>query len=118
MIDYEILQDIITDHELCKTQENELAKAVELLKADRLIELPCAVGDTVYEVQEIRKRIQEYTVISVHYSHCSILFGWELKDGKGIYSNLNGFEESAIGKTIFLTPEAAEARLAEMEGAE
>ena len=41
MIDYEILQDIITDHELCKTQENELAKVVELLKADRLIELPC-----------------------------------------------------------------------------
>lgn len=40
MIDYEILQDIITDHELCKTQENELAKVVELLKSDKLIELP------------------------------------------------------------------------------
>ena len=39
MIDYEILQDIITDHELCKVQENELTKVVELLKADRLIEV-------------------------------------------------------------------------------
>lgn len=51
MIDYEILQDIITDHELCKTQENELAKVVELLKSDRLIVLPCKVGcsqGTVY----------------------------------------------------------------------
>jgi hypothetical protein len=40
MIDYEILQDIITDHELCKVQENELAKVVELLKVGRLIKLP------------------------------------------------------------------------------
>lgn len=83
----------------------------DLKEQGKLIELPCAVGDTVYEVQEIRKRIQEYTVISVHNSHCSTLFGWELKDGKGVYSNLNGFEKSAIGKTVFLTREEAEAAL-------
>lgn len=103
---------------LTNAEAEKWDKWKDLEKQGRLIELPCAVGDTVYEVQEIRKKIQEYTVISVHYSHCSILFGWELKDGKGIYSNLNGFEESAIGKTVFLTTEAAEAKLAEMEGAE
>ena len=88
----------------------------DLEEQGRLIELPCAVGDTVYEVQEIRKRIQEYTVISIHYSHSSILIGWEIKDGNGIYSNLNGFEASAIGKTVFLTKEEAEAKLIELRG--
>ena len=62
MIDYEILQDIITDHKLCKTQENELEKVVELLKADRLIELPCKVGDTVWIVRE---NIHEATICRI-----------------------------------------------------
>ena len=88
----------------------------DLAEQGRLIELPCAVGDIVYEVQEIRKRIQEYTVISIHYSYSSILIGWEIKDGNGIYSNLNGFEASAIGKTVFLTKEEAEAKLKELRG--
>ena len=33
--------------------------------------------------------------------------GWELVDG--IYSNVRGFEVSALGKTVFLTREEAEA---------
>ena len=94
----------------------ELKHYKQLEETGRLIELPCAVGDTVYEVQEIRKRIQEYTVISIHYSHSSILIGWEIKDGNGIYSNLNGFEASAIGKTVFLTKEEAEEQLKELRG--
>ena len=94
----------------------KLAHYEDLAEQGRLIELPCAVGDTVYEVQEIRKRIQEYTVISIHYSHSSILIGWEIKDGNGIYSNLNGFEASAIGKTVFLTKEEAETKLKELRG--
>ena len=96
----------------------KLAHYEDLEEQGRLIILPCAVGDTVYEVQEIRKRIQEYTVISIHYSHSSILIGWEIKDGNGIYSNLNGFEASAIGKTVFLTKEEAEEKLKERGGQE
>ena len=80
-----------------------------------LLRLPCKVGDTVYEVQQLRKRIQQYTIISIHISHSRILFGWEVKDGKGIYSNLNGFCDYAIGKTIFLTQKEAEQKLKEME---
>ena len=37
-------------------------------------------------------------------------------DGNGIYSNLNGFEASAIGKTVFLTKEEAEEKLKERGG--
>ena len=80
-----------------------------------LLKLPCKVGDTVYEVQEIRKRIQSYTIISIHISNCSILFGWELKDEKGIYGNVNGFCDYAIGKTVFLTQAEAKAALKGME---
>ena len=80
-----------------------------------LLRMPCKVGDTVYEVQKIRKRIQEYSVISVHISPCSVLIGWEIKkETGGIYSNLNGFCDYALGKTVFLTREEAEKALAEM----
>ena len=78
----------------------ELAQAYQLL------------GNTVYEPNK-RGVISTYKVISVHFSGCSILVGWDLLDG--IYSNLNGFEISALGKTVFLTREAAEAALEEME---
>lgn len=104
------------EHEQLAIWLAELKRYKDLEEQHRLIELPCAVGDTVYEVQEIRKRIQEYTIISIHFSHSSILIGWEINDGKGIYSNLNGFEVSAIGKTVFLTKEEAEAKLKELRG--
>lgn len=78
----------------------------ELVQAYRLL------GNTVYEPNK-RGVISTYKVISVHFSGCSILVGWDLLDG--IYSNLNGFEISALGKTVFLTREAAEAALKERE---
>ncbi len=87
----------------------------DLEEQGKLMKLNCAVGDTVYEVQGLRGRIQPYTIISVHVSKCGNLYGWELKDGKGIYGNLNGFSEYALGKSVFLTLKEAEAKLAEME---
>ncbi|MDE7285523.1 MAG: hypothetical protein K2N55_01590, partial [Lachnospiraceae bacterium] len=65
----------------------------DLEEQNKLLKLPCAVGDTVYEVQELRKRIQPYIVIAVHVSNCGNLYRWELEDGKGVYSNVNGFSE-------------------------
>lgn len=79
----------------------------ELTQAYRLL------GNTVYEPNK-RGFVSTYKVISVHLSECSILVGWNLLDG--IYSNLNGFEISALGKTVFLTREAAEAALDAMGG--
>lgn len=76
----------------------------ELTEADRLI------GMAVYEPNK-RGFISTYEIISVHISKCSILVGWNLLDG--VYSNLNGFEISALGKTVFLTRAEAEAALKE-----
>ena len=53
--------------------------------------------------------VSTYEVISVHISYCSVLVGWNLIDG--IYSNLNGFEISALGKSVFLTRAEAETAL-------
>ena len=78
------------------------ARLRELAQADSLI------GKTVYEPNK-RGFISTYEVISTHISKCSILIGWNLLDG--VYSNLNGFEISALGKTVFLTREEAEAAL-------
>ena len=94
---------------------NKCTDYEDLEEQGKLLKLPCAVGDTVYEVQDLRKRIQPYTVVAVHISNCGNLYGWELKDGKGVYSNVNGFSEYAIGKQVFLTREEAEAALKELE---
>ena len=90
-------------------------KEFEGVPVNRLRELAQAyqlLGNTVYEPNK-RGVISTYKVISVHFSGCSILVGWDLLDG--IYSNLNGFEISALGKTVFLTREAAEAALNDLE---
>ena len=101
------------------TLRTENAQRLEIIKEipiDRLYELAQAyrlLGNTVYEPNK-RGVISTYKVISVHFSGSSILVGWDLLDG--IYSNLNGFEISALGKTVFLTREAAEAALDAMGG--
>ena len=74
----------------------------ELAQADRLL------GKKVYEPNK-RGVVSTYEVISVHISYCSVLVGWNLIDG--IYSNLNGFEISALGKSVFLTRAEAETAL-------
>ena len=95
-----LLQD---DAELKSYRElGSIDRLRELVQADQLI------GMTVYESNK-RGFISTYEVISVHISKCSILVGWNLLDG--VYSNLNGFEISALGKSIFLTREEAEAAL-------
>lgn len=74
-----------------------------------LIKLPCKVGDMVYEANIGRKMISTYKVTSIVIMTGSRNYGWELIDG--IYSNLNGFNEYALGKTVFLTREEAEKAL-------
>ena len=77
---------------------------------------PCWIGDTVYELQEIRHRIQPLEIISVNIGRMGeSYFNWELKDGIGIYQNVKGFGKSQLGKTVFLEKEAAEKALKEME---
>ena len=72
---------------------------------------PCKVGDTVYEIQPIRKRVQAYEITTIKYNGHYWWFTWILKDRKGIYGNVDGFSSHQIGKTIFLTREEAERAL-------
>lgn len=114
----EEIERILDSYGRGMTLRTENAQRLEIIKEipiDRLYELAQAyrlLGNTVYEPNK-RGVISTYKVISVHFSGSSILVGWDLLDG--IYSNLNGFEISALGKTVFLTREAAEAALKERE---
>lgn len=93
----------------------KLAEYEDLEEQGKIQRLPIAPGDTVYEVQKSRKRIQPYNVIEVIIGRTGYrYYNWELKDGKGVYSNINGFSEYAIGKQVFLTREEAEAALKEL----
>lgn len=87
---------------------------------DRLIELPCAVGDTMYTNQSMsgwymqkKKRPYEAKIVFIGINGIDDIFNVELGEGKML-----GFRFSDIGKTVFLNREAAEAKLANMEGAE
>ena len=68
-----------------------------------LIELPCKVGDTVYQTDGVR--IYELWVLSVTVNRNSLYFTTQCID----------FDNTAIGKSIFLTREEAEKRLKELQ---
>ena len=81
-----------------KRLQEENAELRERL--EKAVELPCKVGDTVYQ-----------------YDHAGNIYASRIRS---IIFNTRGiaFDERAIGKSIFLTKEAAEARLTELKGEE
>lgn len=94
-----------------RTENAQRLEIVRGIQTDRLRELAQAdrlLGEKVYEPNE-RGFVSTYEVISVHISYCSVWVGWNLIDG--IYSNLNEFEISALGKSVFLTRTEAESAL-------
>lgn len=84
----------------CAVQAAELRERLKLyedkLEEGKLIELPCKVGDTVYQVDV--ERIYESKVKN-------IIFDTD----RGI-----AFDKNAIGKAVFLTREEAEKKLEEL----
>ena len=92
----------------------KLAEYEDAEEQGLLIRLPCKVGDTVYEANAVRKIVSTYKVTSIIIMTGSKNYGWELMDG--VYSNINGFNEYALGKSVFLNREAAEEALKELEG--
>lgn len=88
---------------------SELAKYYELEHEGRLVVLPVKVGDTVYEANKHRNIISTYKVTNVVIMAGTRNYGWELIEG--IYSNINGFNEYAFGRSVFLTREEAEKAL-------
>lgn len=92
-----------------------LQKAYERIKEYEEM-FPCWIGDTVYELQVIRHRIQPLEIISINIGRMGEpYFNWELKDGIGIYQNVKRFGKSQLGKNVFPTKEAVEKALKEME---
>ena len=81
----------------------------------RIIELPCKVGNLVFE--PYRDFINVYEITTIRLSKYGLFFNWRLYNS-GVYSNVNGFSEREINKTIFLTKEEAEAKLKELNGNE
>lgn len=101
------------------TQNNDSLDSesvADYLLANGVIVPPCKIGDTVYELQN--KRIQAYTIETVTYNGRYFNFSWVLKDNKGIYGNVCGFDSYRIGKIVFLTKEEAEKALERMENHE
>lgn len=92
---------------------DRLAELEEKIESGRLVELPCKVGDMVYEFFKNHRPpfIQETTIEKIVITE------------KGLRLKLarNAFYETAIsnlGKTLFLTREQAEARLKELQDKE
>lgn len=78
-----------------------------------LLRLPCKVGDTVYEPRPDRGFISVYEITLITISGTNIFYKWMLVDG--IYSNLDGFSNDKIGKTVFLNRKDAENKMKETE---
>ena len=106
-------EEIDMDHEAAEQLRRlcrgcDLDRLEELVKADkdgRLVVLPCKVGDTVYFA--LLGRIIEKQVFSiVSFSNSTRIYC----DGTSEY-----FRPEDIGKTFFLTREAAEAALEAMK---
>lgn len=98
------------------TPDDAINRIAGLSKSNRLTELPCAVGDTVWEINEYAKgfKIRPMTVLSI-----------KLKENKGLvyttYSDehddfVRGYGFDDFGEILFLTKEEAEAKLAELKG--
>lgn len=81
------------------------------LIADGWIRPPCKIGQTIYQIQPTRNRVQAYEVTAYKFNGRSYFFSWVLKNRKGFYENVEGFSDIQIGKTVFLTKEEAEQAL-------
>lgn len=82
-----------------------LAELEDKIENGTLIELPCKVWDTVYQLDNGGK-IYEATIVSV-----------EIYKGKPYYETCGvDFDNTAIGKSVFLTKAEAEEKIRELKG--
>lgn len=99
--------------ETLRAQLRHLGKLAEADKDGRLAVLPCKVGDTVYEVTS-RKTISEYRVKAIRVELFCTFIEWDIVAGF-VDKSIFGVPVDEIGKTVFLTREAAEAALEAVE---
>ena len=110
----ENLKCVIADiFEQCEQLKAENAALLERL--EKAVELPCKIGDEVYEVHG--KCDRKNCVYNGYYGQWRCDYGGKtncnpfITVNKFCYSNI-----PMVGKTIFVTKEEAEARLAELKG--
>lgn len=85
---------------------DKLAHYEDLEEQGRLIELPCALGDTVYDIAGIAgKGIRKQIVDGIEY----------MAEGFFIYANEDEWL-GRFGDLVYLTKEEAEAKLKELRG--
>ena len=90
----------------------KLKEYEDLEEQGKLLKLPCAVGDTVYRINKGKKEpIIPMLVIGIAIRNENELV-IQTKDIAD--DNHNLYSKNSIGKTVFLTKEAAEAALEEM----
>ena len=98
--------DLESDCGLCPYFEsgiNRLAELEDKIEQGTLIELPCKMGDTVYQTDGARVYQGEIMEISLTPKH--FIFT----------ADIVCFDERAIGTRVFLTREEAEKRLKELQ---
>lgn len=104
---------LISSFCLIERMENkQLKKYEDLEEQGKLLKLPCAVGDTVYRINKGKKEpIIPMLVIGIAIRNENELV-IQTKDIAD--DNHNLYSKNSIGKTVFLTKEAAEAAVKEM----
>lgn len=88
----------------------EIEKYKDLEEQNKLLRLPCAVGDTVYGIKKASYCPTGICKSEISCSKCRELAPYRIGKRKFKFDDL-----AEIGKTVFLTREEAEAALNEME---
>ena len=105
---------------LCDIFE-KLAHYEDLEEQGRLMELPCAIGSTIYEIAHSR-HILEVEVIRFDTKEVQPYLSRGANVPEHIHVRYNGYHKrfftKDVGKTVFLTKAEAEAKLAELKEGE
>lgn len=104
---------------------NKLAHLEDLQEQGRLIELPCAVGDTVYLISSQYSECSKHQERFDEYSCEGCADECDSHKEYFIYVNedvslewiARAMRPNRFGRNVFITREEAEAKLAETEGA-
>lgn len=92
-------------------ESTEKIKCVRYKDRSRFVELPCKLGDTLFV--PTRNFVTEYKIVS--FQICEEGIWYRTNVIKGILTRLISDNVENIGKTVFLTREAAEQALKERE---
>lgn len=93
--------------------DDRLRELAEADKNERVVMLPCKVGDKLYEVTG-KKTISVYKVRAIRVELFSLFIEWDIVEGF-VWQSLSDINAEEIGKTVFLTREEAEKALGKMK---